>query len=328
MSFRGLDFSPGINQYAELLRSAYQDRQKQDQMEIQSNIAQQQANSLYGYEGPGVNQVPNLFFNPQAMGQMTPMPNSLNQNQIPQTGQPEQSLPSGMQDYQQDPNAMLMQDADREPAQSQSEIDAYNRSVMAQKQEAARLAQEEANRAKKGQSGTKVSAVDQLIKQYASQETVSPFVLRHLLDLKEKEMQYGNRGDDHMTTALKLLGGRGDFMPDKKVQAKGKPVDPKAGIRSDIKAIKDIMKEIEIPAMIKALPGSFERWKSTTSDGQQYRQYEQQLADLTKQLGGGEPQKTMQVKINGKWYTKEQAIQTFPKNKAQIELQFKSLEKK
>lgn len=183
MSFRGLDFSPGFNAYAEILRAAYQDRQKQEQLQMQSAIAQQQANALYGFEGPAVVPVDNPFFDP-AMAQ---------EFVSPETASPEQGSP-------------FM--GDRAPQGMESRGPAVEPKDIRDRRERLRRKALDLGTAKleqlteKASSPAPQSIADRLIQRYAGQEKISPYALRQILEFKQAER---SGGSDAMTGLLAAM---------------------------------------------------------------------------------------------------------------------------
>lgn len=68
MTWKGLDFAPGINAYAEILRAEYADKQRQEQQQFDNSIKAQAAAQQYGYSGPEVQPVPELGGVPEDVG--------------------------------------------------------------------------------------------------------------------------------------------------------------------------------------------------------------------------------------------------------------------
>lgn len=303
MSYRGLDFGQGLSRYADLMRAAYQDRQRQAQLEMQSNMAQQQSAALYGFQGPGVQNVDNPFFEQGAMPQPPPpIQEELPPQYQPGSGEPMIAPPAQGEPYipqrpGMDRRPFSVEDTERNPAQEQvpgyvqytQGVMKHNLSAM-QDQELARTEQkrllEEAK--SKKESGAPVSFVDNLIKKYASSETIHPFVLRQLLELKEKEIAARGRGDnDPLALAIKALGAGRDIVP---IPSSGSRAQPRAAAITPQEKI--IMDELKALNTIQGMVGVMQTRGLTKAQLPAYIQQRQaELQSLQeRRLGGGKSQ--------------------------------------
>lgn len=73
MTWKGIDFAPGVNAYAEILRAEYADKAKREQQGFENKMMAQKAAQEYGYSGPEVQPVPEMGGVPKDVGRGQPL---------------------------------------------------------------------------------------------------------------------------------------------------------------------------------------------------------------------------------------------------------------
>jgi len=212
MAFRGLeDFGKGFGQLADILRQADTDKRQMQTRDFQNRVAADQANALYGYQGPEVSQMQNPYYSqPAGMA-------------VPNSPLGDRVIGAGVEPAAVEETAPLQESLPAAPSQPMPQ----QGRPMPQAQQG--MPQPDMQGLPQGARGQAVSLIDRQLNSLMSKPTITPYEARQMQELMQMRIKaLVDNSDMYEKMALAQAGVQGRLDVEKfKAQNRPKPVEKK-----------------------------------------------------------------------------------------------------